>query len=150
MLCRRLRTLRLLALASIVAIANSASAAPDAPGSPSLYDRIGGGAMLTSIARNLIDASAADPRTARSWDKVGLERVKSVLAEYLCSIAGGPCVYQGDTMKQIHAGMNITQTEMYAMVEMLRDIMIKEGVPLRERNELLARLAPSKRDVVTK
>jgi hypothetical protein len=33
---------------------------------------------------------------------------------------------------------------------MLRDIMIKEGVPLRERNELLARLAPSKRDVVTK
>ena len=73
-----------------------------------------------------------------------------MLAEYLCSKTGGGCVYTGDTVKDIHAGLNITEAEMYRVVEHLRAVMQKNGVALRERNEVLAIFAPSKRDVVTK
>ncbi|MBL8270490.1 group I truncated hemoglobin [Steroidobacter sp.] len=114
-----------------------------------LYDRIGG-ERLTAIANDLVDHTSSDPRTSRSWHKVSLPRVKGVLSVYLCSITGGPCEYQGDTMKDIHAGLKINEAEMFAMVQSLRDIMIGHGVPLRERNELLALLAPTKKDVVTK
>lgn len=136
---------RLLCAAAIVAALHGVPAAADAP----LYDRIGGD-RLSAIAHDLVDRSSSDPRTNRSWRKVSLHRVKGVLTQYLCSITGGPCVYEGDTMKDIHAGLDIDEAEMFTMVQSLRDIMVSHEVPLRERNELLELLASSKRDVVTK
>lgn len=105
---------------------------------------------MTAIVNDLVEHSASDPRTRRSWHKVTLSRVKSVLGEFLCSLTGGPCTYNGDSMQQIHAGLNINEAEMFAMVESLREIMLRHDVPLRERNELLALLAPMKHDVVTR
>ena len=115
----------------------------------SLYDRIGKD-RLSAIANELVDRSSSDPRTSRSWRKVSLHRVKCVLNVYLCSLTGGPCQYEGDSMKDVHAGLDINEAEMFTMVQSLRNIMESHEVPLRERNELLALLAPSKRDVVTK
>lgn len=130
---------------ALLAVAYCATASADA----SLYERIGG-ERLSSIANDLVDRSSSDPRTSRSWRKVSLGRVKAVLNTYLCSVTGGPCAYDGDTMKDVHAGLEINEAEMYTMVQSLRDIMIRHDVPLRERNELLALLAPTKREVVTR
>ena len=125
-------------------------AAASAGHDESLYARLGGQTGVAGISNDLIDRAAVDPRTERTWRKVGLTRVKSHLTEYLCSVTGGPCEYTGDSMKDIHAGMNIGEAEMFALVEQLREIMIAREVGLRERNELLALLAPSKRDIVTR
>jgi hemoglobin len=48
----------------------------------------------------------------------------------------------------VHAGHQISEAEFYGMVEILRDSLRRHDVGLRERNELLALLAPMKRDVV--
>jgi len=135
-------------LAATVFVASAAHG--DVLRDDSLYTRMGGGEVIQSIANELIDQASSDPRTGRTWHKVTLSRVKQFLGEYLCSITGGPCTYTGDTMQQIHAGMNIDEAEMFAVVEQLREILVLHGIPLRERNELLALLAPSKRDVVTR
>ncbi|MGH6609174.1 MAG: group I truncated hemoglobin [Burkholderiaceae bacterium] len=116
----------------------------------SLYERVGGGTIIAAISSDLVERAAADPRTKRSWRKVNLTRVKGVLSEHLCSVTDGPCTYGGDTMEDIHAGLDITEAEMFALVEILRDIMIEREIRVRERNELLALLAPMKRDVVTR
>jgi len=139
------RTCAALALWSLLAFA-TAYAGPEGK---SLYERVGGQAAVTAIAGELVDQATADPRTARSWQKVELQRVKVLLTEYLCFTTGGPCTYSGDTMKDVHAGLKINEAEMNAMVEMLRQIMVRRGLALRERNEMLAVLAPTKRDVVT-
>ena len=139
------RVRRILFAAALVATLHAVPAVADA----SLYDRIGRD-RLGAIASDLVDRSSSDPRTSRSWRKVSLHRVKAVLTVYFCAIAGGPCVYEGDTMKDIHAGLDIDEAEMFTMVQSLRDIMVSHEVPLRERNELLALLASSKRDVVTR
>jgi hemoglobin len=52
-------------------------------------------------------------------------------------------------MIDVHAGLKITEAEMNGMVEILSKVMIRHRIKLRERNELLAILAPMKRDVVT-
>jgi hemoglobin len=141
------RTLRIAALAAAFGCAVTASAESL---NGSLYDRLGGGTGIAAISDDLVDEAATNPKTSRSWHKVTLGRVKGVLAEYLCSLTGGPCTYHGDSLKEIHAGLDIDESEMYALVESLRKILIRRDVPLRERNELLALLAPAKRDVVTK
>ncbi len=114
----------------------------------SLYARLGGTEKVTAIVNETIDVVAANPRMNQSFNKVNLQRVKDMLAEQICSLTGGGCTYTGDTMRDVHAGHHITNTEFYDLVEVLRDSLRSHDVPLAARNELLEILAPMKRDVV--
>jgi hemoglobin len=125
-------------------------AAPVVPLSDSLYARMGGKEVINAIADELIEHSATDPKLKRSFEKSNIPRVKKLLGEQLCVLTGGPCVYSGDAMKEVHAGFNIRQDEFYGLVEALRVILEQHHIGLSERNELLALLAPMKRDVVTR
>ncbi|MBV9914202.1 MAG: group 1 truncated hemoglobin [Sinobacteraceae bacterium] len=134
-----------LCLALLIGGACRAGSAPT-----SLYSRMGGASIVTAIVSDVIDAAASDPRLKRSFADVDLNRVKRLLVEQICELAGGGCRYSGDSMHDVHAGLGITQAEFYDLVQVLRDAMVRHGVALRERNELLKILAPMKRDVVEK
>lgn len=116
----------------------------------SLYERMGGTTTVTAVVNELIDQAATDQRTRRSFADSDLPRIKRLLVEQICALSGGGCVYTGDSMHDVHAGLGITQAELYRLVQDLRDALIRHGVGLRERNELLRLLAPMKRDVVEK
>jgi hemoglobin len=126
-------------------VSTPASTAPN-----SLYARMGGKEVMTTIAAELIEHSATDAKLKRSFEKSNIPRLQQLVAEQFCALAGGPCVYSGDAMKEVHAGLNIRQDEFYGMVESLRVILDKHHIGLTERNELLALLAPMKRDIVTR
>ncbi|WP_374355759.1 group 1 truncated hemoglobin [Chitinimonas sp.] len=113
-----------------------------------LFERLGGEPGLAQISDALIERSASDPATNRSFDRVDLARVKRQLASQLCEISDGPCRYQGDTMRQVHGGLGISEAEFFGMVQHLRAILDQRGVAQADKNALLARLAPMKRDVV--
>jgi hemoglobin len=117
-----------------------------APGS--LYERLGGTQKVTAFVNETIDRVAADPRMNQSFDKVDLKRVKILLVQQICSLTEGGCTYSGDPMKEVHEGHKITNAEFFDLVEVLRKAMRSQDVPLSARNELLAILAPMKRDVV--
>jgi hemoglobin len=114
----------------------------------SLYARMGGTANVSAVVSDLIDQAASDPQLKRSFDKVNLGRLKHLLAEQICELTGGGCRYSGDSMRDVHAGLGITQAEFYGLVQRLKDSMQRHGIAIRERNELLAILAPMKRDIV--
>jgi len=118
------------------------------PGSTSLYARLGGAAVVAAFVGETIDRTVADPRLRRSFQGSNLRRIKRLFAEQICAVAQGGCVYSGDSMRAVHANHHITEAEFYGVVAILRASMRAHGVPLRERNELLALLAPMKRDVV--
>ena len=114
----------------------------------SLYERLGGTSRVTAFVNLTIDTVAADPAMNKSFDKVNLQHVKDMLIEQICSLTGGGCKYTGDTMRDVHAGHHISNAEFFGLVEVLRDAMRAQRVPLSARNELLEILAPMKRDVV--
>ena len=130
-----------------VAVCSATFAQSPAPAG-SLYERLGGATKVTAFVSETIDRSAADPSMNRSFDKVNLQHVKDKLVEQICSLTGGGCAYTGDTMRDVHAGHKITNAEFFELVEVLRESMRKQSVPLSARNELLEILAPMKRDVV--
>jgi hemoglobin len=121
-----------------------------APQSRTLYARMGGAANVTAIVDEVINDAATDPHMKRSFADVDIERVKKLLVEQICELAGGGCRYSGDSMRDVHGGLGITQAEFYDLVQVLRDSMVRHGIRLRERNELLVLLAPMKRDIVEK
>jgi hemoglobin len=131
-------------LAAVAALAGGwAMAEPQ-----SLYTRMGGAPVVRAVVSETLDRVSGDPRLGRSFAEVDVERVKRLLAEEICMLAGGGCHYSGVSMGEAHAGHQISEAEFYGLVAILRDSLRQHHVGLRERNELLAILAPLKRAVV--
>ncbi|HEX5129405.1 MAG TPA: group 1 truncated hemoglobin [Usitatibacter sp.] len=132
-----------------LALALGACAAPSVTEEPTLWKRLGGEPVVKRVVAETIDRSSSDPRTKRSFDGVKLQNVKDKIVEQICSLTGGGCKYTGDPMDKVHKGLKNTEAEMHLLVQFLRDALDGAGVGTREKNELLAILAPMKRDIVT-
>ena len=137
------------ALASAVLAAVLGACAAPASAPPTLYARLGGQARVEAVVSNVIDRAATDPRTRRSFDGFNLATLKKGIAQFICSSAGGGCIYEGDTMRVAHHDLRITASEFDALVSLWREEFDRAGVDAGVRNELLRLMAPNKRDVVT-
>ncbi len=142
--------MRKLFLAAVFSVCPLVLLAADGHADESLYFRMGGAPVVARVVDQLLELSTTDPRTSRSFEKVNMKRLREKLNEQICALGKGPCEYTGDSMKDVHAGLDITEAEFYGLVEHLRVALDGNGVRQREKNELLEVLAPMKRDTVTK
>ena len=81
-----------------------------------LYDRIGGAAGADQITDQFIANVIADEWVGGRFARADMEIFKRLLAEQLCQLTGGPCVYSGRSMREAHEDMGITLRE-FAIVE---------------------------------
>lgn len=132
------------ALSWILAALMACSTAPSAP----LYQQLGGIKAMEAITDRTMDRVSTDPKTKRSFDGIKMPYLKKSVAAYVCQAADGPCKYEGETMAKSHAGANISGAEFDIMVTVLREELEHAGVPEAAKNELLRRLAPTRRDIV--
>jgi hemoglobin len=109
---------------------------------------LGGEPVVRAVVSETLDRVMDDPKLKRSYANVDVERVKRLVVEQICELAGGGCQYTGDSMREVHAGHQISQAEFFGLTEILRDSMRRHHIRLRERNELLAMLSPMERDIV--
>ncbi|MGH7258545.1 MAG: group I truncated hemoglobin [Nitrospiraceae bacterium] len=114
----------------------------------SLYDRLGGKPAITAVVDQFVANVAADSRINARFATTDIPKLKGHLVDQVCGATGGPCTYKGRDMKTTHAGMRITNDEFNALVQDLVAALDKFNVPLKEKNELLALLAPMKKDIV--
>jgi hemoglobin len=118
-------------------------------GDNSLFVELGGEKVLKPVVHRLLVRAHREVDTRRSFKDSDMKRIEEKLYEQICALAQGPCTYTGDDMKLVHGGLQISEREFYALVQQLRDELDRAGVSTAAKNELLARLAPFKRDVVT-
>ncbi|MDH1559797.1 group 1 truncated hemoglobin [Pseudomonas chengduensis] len=125
-----------------------AACAQQAPRDDGLYRALGEEPGIVRIVEGMLLGSARDPRIARHFLDIDIERLREKLIEQLCFESGGPCVYTGDSMEESHKGLRLTPSDFNALVEHLQDAMDAEGVPTPAQNRLLARLAPMRGQVI--
>lgn len=113
-----------------------------------LYDRLGQYEGIDSLVVELIHVIAQDERVKPRYVGVNMEKFRKGLSDYICSLAQGPCNYSGDSLHEVHAGHNYSNTEFNAIVADLMVAMDRKKIPTGTQNELLALLAPSYKDVV--
>lgn len=135
------------ALMALPAVAQTAAA--PATTSSALFDTFGGKAGLVKLMDNFMVGLLADPRTGPHFKPANQQRIKEQLVDQFCMVMGGPCVYKGADMKSSHAAMDITKSDFNALVEVLQRSMDAQGIPFGAQNQLLAKLAPMHRDVIT-
>ena len=131
----------LLALASIAPV----HAADDAT-----YVGLGGQQGIKNIVATLVPLVLADPRIKDSFADSDMKHVGMRLEEQFCMLAGGPCEYKGEPMKELHGGLKITNAQFNALAEDLQIAMERNGVASHVQNKLVAKLAPMQREIVTK
>ncbi len=141
--------LMLAASALLTMPANAQTASAPVATSSALFDTFGGKAGLVKLMDNFMVGLLADPRTGPHFKPANQQRIKEQLVDQFCVVMGGPCVYKGADMKSSHAAMDITKGDFNALVEVLQRSMDAQGIPFGAQNQLLAKLAPMHRDVIT-
>jgi hemoglobin len=122
----------------------TAIAADDA----ALYRDLGEQAGIGQLADDFTERVFVEDRMAPFFKGVDKGDFKQHLAEQLCVVSGGPCVYKGKDMKKAHEAMDINRSAFNALVEVLQQSMDAQGIAFSVQNRLLARLAPMHRDIV--
>ena len=113
-----------------------------------LYERLGGLDAIKAVVEDFRDRVAGDDRINLKFARTDLARLTKMLTDQVCEATGGPCRYNGRSMKEAHAGMKVTKGEFNALVEDLVATLKQFKVAGAEQDELLAILGPLKSEIV--
>ncbi len=120
-----------------------------APAGTPVYDRIGGKTALVGVVDDFVATVGSDPRIARRFANIANPNFKAALVDELCAATGGPCHYNGPSMKDTHAALNITDAEFNAMVQDLRHSMDRQGISVENQVAFAAAMEPLRDEIVS-
>ena len=113
-----------------------------------LYQALGKQAGISRIVDDLLTLSLKDPRISESFKDTDMRRLAQLLKEQFCVLSHGPCQYSGDDMRVVHENLGIRSAQFNALAEDLQIVMDQLGIPSAVQNQLIAKLAPMKKDIV--
>ena len=116
-----------------------------------LYKRVGGYDAIAAVTDDFLGRLAADKQMSRFFVGVSadsLRKLRQHVVDQLCEATGGPCYYFGRSMKTVHAGLGITESDWQITVKHLMATLDKFKVPDKERSEIVAMFAGLKSDIV--
>ena len=142
--------MRLVSAAIIAAVLASSPASAQHMMHKSPYERLGGIDAIKAVVDDFVGNVAADKRINKFFANTDINRLKRNLVAQICQGTGGPCTYTGRSMKDAHAGMGVRSRDFDALVGDLGKTLMKFKVPAHEQHELVAILAPMKKDIVTR
>lgn len=134
----------------LTTLLSACSSMQGAPSQKSLYERLGGQPAIQAVVDDFIGNVAADNRINGFFANTNIPRLNTMLVNQICQATGGPCKYEGRSMKAAHAGMGVSDAHFNALVEDLVKSLNKFNVPEKEKNELLTALASMKGDIVSR
>jgi hemoglobin len=128
----------------------AAALAPAHAADDAIFQGLGGKPGIKNIVATFVPLVLADARIKDTFSDSDMKHIAMRLEEQFCALAGGPCVYGGEPMKETHGGLKITNAQFNALAEDLQVAMEKNGVATSVQNKLVAKLAPMQREIVTK
>ena len=99
-----------------------------------LWDALGGEQVLAKAVDRFVDLATTDPKVDYSRggrypiNDATLKFSKRAALEFISAATGGPYAYSGKTLREIHAGMRITDQEFDAITANFRRALEENGV----------------------
>ncbi len=118
-----------------------------------LYKRLGGYDALAAVTDDFINRMIKDDKLSKFFNGVSTDsrkRIRQLVLDQLCAATGGPCFYVGRSMKSVHEGLGITESDWEQSVKLLVASLDKFKVGKAEKDELLKALTQLKGDIVDK
>ena len=102
--------------------------------SAKLWDALGGEQVLAKVVDRFVDLATTDPKVNYSRGErypindATLGFSKRAALQFISAATGGPYSYSGKTIREIHAGMNISDQEFDAITANFRRALEENGV----------------------
>lgn len=119
-----------------------------------LYERLGGLKGVTVVVDDFINRLVANkqlnknPAINAGRKSSPTPYLKFQVSQLICELAGGPCKYTGQAMKESHAHLNISEKEWDVMAKEFQKSLDKFKVPATEQKELFDMVGKTKTDIV--
>ena len=143
-------------MAFVIATTIAPIATAQQAGTKPLYERLGGLKGITVVVDDFINRLVAN-KTLNKNPAINAGRksspapyLKFQVSQLICELAGGPCKYTGQAMKESHAHLNISEKEWGVMAKEFQKSLDKFKVPAAEQKELFDMVGKTKADIVVR
>jgi hemoglobin len=116
--------------------------------SSNLYQEIGGDKTLNNVFGLAVSRIYKDPVLAPHFKGVPKKYLRKKLVLQTCELIGGPCVYDGKSMHEVHKEQVVTDTQFYRVVEHVQSAMRDIGLTYQQENKILQKLVQLKSSIV--
>lgn len=113
-----------------------------------LYQALGGAPKVEQIVDAFIQNIASDPDVIDYFTHANVDHFRKGFIQHFCEATDGPCTFEGDSMRDIHTGMNITEGDFNRVVELLVKALEESQVSYPLQNRILKKLAPLRKDII--
>ncbi|MDT0603965.1 group 1 truncated hemoglobin [Thalassotalea sp. W431] len=113
-----------------------------------LYQALGGAPKVEQIVDAFIKNIAKDAQIIGYFYDANVDHFRQGFIQHFCEATDGPCTFEGDSMHDIHTGMNITEGDFNRVVELLVQSLEQAQVSYPLQNRILKKLAPLRTDII--
>lgn len=104
----------------------------------SIYERIGGQPTIDSLVDSFYEKVLADPELSYYFKNAPMDKLRNMQREFFSSATGGPIVYSGRPLGQVHAHMAISKREFQRFTEHLLQTLKEVGVEEKDAYEIIS------------
>src|SRR5487761_1554540 len=119
-------------------------------GEVSIYEAIGGEPALVAVVDDFYTRVLADPQLAGFFAGANMPKLKGRQVEFFAAALGGPDVYEGGSMRQVHQGRGISQADFDKVAVHLTTSLAAAGVPEETIGQIAAEITPLAGDIVSR
>ncbi|NBD09532.1 MULTISPECIES: methyl-accepting chemotaxis protein [Corallococcus] len=115
----------------------------------SLFHRLGGKAALTAAVQKLYARVMTDTQLTPYFHRTDLVPLQRQMVTYLTQLLGGPALYHGRSMRDVHARMDLQPQHFERVAEHLAHVLDDLDVPGPLAQEVLAAVGALRDDIVS-
>lgn len=116
----------------------------------SIYEAIGGESALVAVVDDFYGRVLSDAQLAGFFAGANMPKLKGRQVEFFAAALGGPDLYQGASMREVHAGRGISQADFDRVAIHLTGSLARAGVPAETITEIAAAIIPLADDIVSR
>ena len=118
------------------------------PNTPSLYERLGGKAMIADLIPAFYVRVLADEELGPFFKHTELKKLHAMQREFFVMATGGPLEYSGCPLAHTHHGRGITKQHFARFTGHLVETLLDMDVSQEEADEVIQRINAMTNEIV--
>ncbi|MEX2578172.1 MAG: group 1 truncated hemoglobin [Verrucomicrobiales bacterium] len=104
----------------------------------SIYKRIGGSETISKLVDSFYEKVLADPELKFYFEHVPMDKLRRMQREFFSTATGGPIVYSGRPLSEVHRGLAISRREFQRFTEHLIETLQEVGIGEQDVYDIIA------------
>lgn len=112
----------------------------ESPSETTIYERIGGEDGIASMVDSFYQRVMADPELAPYFKDTSMDKQRRMQREFFGAATGGPIIYSGRPLGEVHRNMGISRREFQRFTEHLIETLKETGISEQDVYDVIARV----------